>query len=123
MVTVGMWCRSRDGVIAGVCKGLAERFDLDVLFVRLAWLLAILLAGAGLGLYLLLAISLPREDRLDQAYDSRVFGVAARFARRFALDVGLTRAAFVFLLFATGGTMLLAYIIMYFILPTEAELR
>ncbi len=123
MVTVEMWCRSRSGVIAGVCKGLAERIDIDVIFVRLVWALAVLLAGAGLGLYLLLAVSLPREDRLDQAYNSRVFGVAARFARRFELDVGLTRAAFVFLLFATGGTMLLAYLIMYFILPSEAELR
>ncbi len=114
-----IWARSANGIIAGVCNGLAQRFRVNVTLVRIAWTLSVLLAGIGIGVYLILALSLPRDDRLDQAYESRILGVASRFARRFDLDVGLTRAGFLFLLFGTGGLMVLAYVIMYFVLSHD----
>ena len=50
---------SRDKKLGGVCAGLADYFDLDPTIVRIIWLLAVLLAGTGLFLYLILWIVLP----------------------------------------------------------------
>ncbi len=50
----------RDKKIGGVCAGLAEYFDLDPTIVRVVWLLAILFAGTGLLVYLILWIVLPQ---------------------------------------------------------------
>jgi phage shock protein C len=49
----------KDKKIAGVCAGLAEYFDLDVTLVRLVWLTAVLVAGTGLLVYLVLWLVLP----------------------------------------------------------------
>ncbi len=51
---------SRDKKIGGVCAGLAEYFDLDPTIVRVVWLLAVLFAGTGLFVYLVLWIVLPQ---------------------------------------------------------------
>jgi phage shock protein C len=111
------WSRASDGILAGVCKGLSQRFDVDVMLVRLAWLFGVLFFGVGLCAYIILAIGLPKENKLNQAYESRIFGVCSRFARRFDLDVGLTRVGFTTALLLTGGTAFFAYLILYFILP------
>jgi phage shock protein C len=50
---------STDKKIAGVCAGLADYFDLDPTLVRVVWLLAVLCAGTGLLLYIILWIVLP----------------------------------------------------------------
>lgn len=50
---------SRDKKLGGVCAGLAEYFDLDPTIVRIVWLLAVLFAGTGLLVYLILWIVLP----------------------------------------------------------------
>ena len=50
---------SRDKKIGGVCAGLAEYFDLDPTIVRVVWLLAVLFAGTGLLVYIILWIVLP----------------------------------------------------------------
>src|ERR1700740_352086 len=50
---------SRDKKIGGVCAGLADYFDLDPTVVRIIWLLAVLCAGTGLLVYLVLWILLP----------------------------------------------------------------
>lgn len=52
--------RSRDDkMIAGVCGGLAEHFGLDSRLVRLIFIVAILLNGVSLLLYVLLWILFP----------------------------------------------------------------
>jgi len=51
---------SRDKKIGGVCAGLADYFDLDATIVRVVWLLAILFAGTGFFVYLVLWIVLPQ---------------------------------------------------------------
>lgn len=50
--------RARDGVIAGVCKGLARYFDFSVFWVRFIALLGLLFTGLWpiLGLYILAAL-------------------------------------------------------------------
>jgi phage shock protein PspC (stress-responsive transcriptional regulator) len=45
--------------LGGVCAGLADYFDLDVTIVRLIWLLAVLFAGTGILIYIILWIVLP----------------------------------------------------------------
>jgi phage shock protein C len=50
---------STDKKIAGVCSGLADYFDIDPTIVRVVWLLAVLCAGTGLLLYVILWIVLP----------------------------------------------------------------
>jgi len=49
---------STDKKIAGVCAGLADYFDIDPTIVRVVWLLAVLCAGTGLLLYIILWIVL-----------------------------------------------------------------
>ncbi|MBQ0043427.1 MAG: PspC domain-containing protein [Bacteroidales bacterium] len=46
-------------MIAGVCTGIADYFDIDPTIVRLAWLVAFFCAGAGFFAYLIAAIIIP----------------------------------------------------------------
>ncbi len=46
-------------VIAGVCGGIAEYFDIDPTLVRLAWVLFCVLGGSGLLAYIIAAIIIP----------------------------------------------------------------
>ncbi|HEX2056827.1 MAG TPA: PspC domain-containing protein [Actinomycetota bacterium] len=50
-----------DRKIAGVAGGVARYFDVDPNLVRIAWVLSVLLAGAGVLLYAILWIVLPEE--------------------------------------------------------------
>lgn len=48
-------------VIAGVCGGIAEYFDIDPTVVRLGWVLFILLGGCGILGYLIFALVMPSK--------------------------------------------------------------
>lgn len=50
-----------DKQIAGVCGGLAKYFGVDSTVVRLVWAAAVILAGAGLLLYLIAWVLIPQE--------------------------------------------------------------
>jgi len=51
----------KDSIIAGVCAGIAEYFDIDPVIVRLIWVLAIFGWGFGILAYLLAWIIIPRR--------------------------------------------------------------
>ncbi|PKM89366.1 MAG: stress-responsive transcriptional regulator [Firmicutes bacterium HGW-Firmicutes-12] len=51
-----------DKVLAGVCGGIAEYFNVDSTLIRLAWVLAVFFAGSGLIVYILAMIIMP-DDR------------------------------------------------------------
>ena len=54
--------RSRKNrVIAGICGGLAEYFDIDPIIIRLITLILVLSAGAGLMAYIIALIVVPKE--------------------------------------------------------------
>ena len=53
--------------IAGVCLGFAEYFDLDVVLVRVVWLLASIMTGVGLLAYPIAWIVMPEEPYLLSA--------------------------------------------------------
>lgn len=114
------WVRAQDGAICGVCKGLARTLDVPVGLFRLLWLISILFVGVGLGLYLLFAISLPREDKVEKARGRRVLGVCARIARRTDLEVGIVRFVAVCLLLLSGGSTLVGYIVLHFVLDQNS---
>lgn len=55
--------RIRSGkMIAGVCGGLGEYFDVDPALMRLVFVITTLVSGVGLPAYILLWVILPRED-------------------------------------------------------------
>ena len=52
--------RTPDGIIAGVCGGLAEFFGLDVSLIRIATLILILFGGLSIWVYII-----PLADRAE----------------------------------------------------------
>ncbi len=53
-----------DRKIAGVCGGIAEYFNWDPSFVRIAFVLFCLLAGFGVFLYILMWIIVPLKSKV-----------------------------------------------------------
>lgn len=113
------WIRGNNGWFFGVCDGLAKTFELEPWILRVIFFLSFYLFGAGLGLYLILAISLPREDKLDKAHNRKILGVCARIAKRSQIEIGLVRAAFVALAVGTLGVAFLVYLALYFVYPKD----
>lgn len=61
----------KDRMIAGVCGGLAEYFEVDPVLVRVLFALAGFMGGIGIILYILLVIVTPEEGAtLDSTRDS-----------------------------------------------------
>jgi len=63
----------RDNKVAGVCGGIAEYFNIDVVIVRIIWVISAILGGPGLGVYILCAIIIPKEPirtSYDKDFDS-----------------------------------------------------
>ena len=52
---------NREKMIAGVCGGVAEFFNIDPTLVRLAWILFCAMGGSGILAYLVAAIIIPRS--------------------------------------------------------------
>jgi phage shock protein C len=55
--------RSSNRLVGGVCAGLAERFHVDVLWVRVAFLVLLFVQGLGLFIYVVLWLVMP--ERLE----------------------------------------------------------
>ena len=54
----------KDKKIAGVCAGFAQYFDVDVVLMRVIWLVAALSAGVGFIAYIVAWIVMPRDESL-----------------------------------------------------------
>ena len=115
------WVRSKDGAIFGVCKGAAKALDIPVGALRLLWIFSILLFGVGLWLYFILAITLPREDKIVEAMEPWLLGVCAKVAIRTHIEVGLARFLAVCLLLLSLGTTVVGYLVLYFILDKDKD--
>ena len=60
--------RSRtDRQVAGVCAGLAKRFNVDVTLVRVLFILLAIMGGSGIVLYLAMWIIVPKEPAVGGA--------------------------------------------------------
>ena len=55
--------RSSDGIVAGVCGGIAEFFGLEASRVRLVALVLILFGGLSLWVYIILWIIMPKGPK------------------------------------------------------------
>lgn len=51
-------------MLAGVCGGVAEYFNLDPTLVRVLWVAVSLFAGAGVILYIIMAIIVPVKSQV-----------------------------------------------------------
>lgn len=53
--------KEKDSIIAGVCAGLADYFEIDPTLVRLLWATLVLAFGSGILAYILFWIVVPRK--------------------------------------------------------------
>jgi phage shock protein C len=51
-----------DKMLAGVCGGLADYFEIDPTIIRLIFVLAVLIGGTGVLAYLIMWIIVPKES-------------------------------------------------------------
>jgi phage shock protein C len=87
--------RSREGMILGVCQGIAEHFDINVFWVRAAFVMLFLLSGFWpvIGIYLVAALIMkPRpvkpinneaEQEFYESYVNSPSNAAQRLKRQF----------------------------------------
>lgn len=52
---------NNDRKLTGVCAGIAEYFNIDPTIIRLGWVFATLLAGAGIIAYIIAAVIIPNK--------------------------------------------------------------
>lgn len=57
-----LYRKRSDRVIAGVCSGLGDYFDIDPVIARLVFVFLVFAGGAGLLAYIVLAVVLPEEE-------------------------------------------------------------
>lgn len=60
MANVKRLYRTRDGIVAGVCGGVADYFGLDRSLIRIATAILILFGGLSLWVYIILWIIMPK---------------------------------------------------------------
>ena len=118
-------------VIGGVCAGIAHYFNIDPVWIRLAFVISLLIYGFGIIPYVILWIvipgkyNLPEQKNFRKMYrnpDERVLGgVSSGIAAYFGVDVIIIRLLFViFAIF--GGTGILVYIVLWIALPEASSI-
>jgi phage shock protein PspC (stress-responsive transcriptional regulator) len=124
---------SAEGKIGGVCAGLADYFEVDVVLVRVAWLVLSVVPGAIIGgilAYLAAWIVMPegaagtpavgRGRRLTlSATDKKIAGVCGGIAEYFDVDATAIRLLWVIvsILFAAVIGGVIAYLAAWLIIP------
>lgn len=76
----------REKVLGGVAAGIADYFDIDVAWVRLAFVLAVFANGFGLLAYVIAWIVFPKDERSGAQLEE------ARKAAGISIDKGVQRA-------------------------------
>ena len=61
-----LYRNAENKMLAGVCSGIADYFDIDPTLVRLGWVLFSLLGGSGLLAYIIAAIIIPDAPKTNQ---------------------------------------------------------
>jgi phage shock protein PspC (stress-responsive transcriptional regulator) len=130
--------RSRtDRTIAGVCAGLADYFDVDVVLVRAAWVVLSIVPGAIVGgviayvaAWLVIPdgtespTTAPHGRRLTRsATDKRIAGVCGGLADYFGVDPTPVRLLWVILSIFCGAIIggVIAYLIAWVIIPRQPD--
>ena len=129
--------RSRtEGKLAGVCAGLANYIDVDVVLVRTAWVILSVVPGAIIGgilayvgAWLIMPEETepavrPRGPRLTLSdSDRKIAGVCGGLAEYFHVDATLIRVLWVVLsiLFAAVIGGIVAYLLAWIIMPRRQD--
>ncbi len=119
-----VWKRSQNGIFFGVCAGLATSFGFHPWLFRLLLLAAIFFFGVGFMVYFLLAVALPREDRVLESREAKILGVCYRLSRSLEVEVGLVRFLFLLLMVGSFGIVVFFYFILHFVLkPARDDIK
>ncbi len=59
---------SRNNKIAGVCGGIAEYLGIDPTVIRVLFAVSVLFGGAGIWIYIILAIVMPKAGPDDEDF-------------------------------------------------------
>ena len=129
--------RSRtDGQIAGVCAGIANYFDVDVVLVRAAWVIFSIVPGAIIGgvlAYLAAWLIIPEATephaaplgrRLTRSNaDRKIAGVCGGLAEYYGVDATPIRLLWVILSILCGAVIggVLAYLVAWLIIPSRRD--
>jgi phage shock protein PspC (stress-responsive transcriptional regulator) len=123
------------GRIAGVCAGLAAYLDVDVTFIRLAWVVLSVVPGGLIGGVLAYAIAwmiippqafaeahVPGPRLRRSVTDMQIAGVCGGIAEYFGLDATVVRLAWALLTIFPGAIVLgvLAYLVAWAVIPRAA---
>ena len=125
--------RSRtDGKIGGVCAGIADYFDVDVVLVRATWVVFSIVPGAIIGgvlAYLAAWLIIPERTepasaahgrRLTQsATDRKIAGICGGLSEYFGVDATAIRVLWVLLSIFFGAIVggVIAYLLAWLIIP------
>jgi phage shock protein C len=137
-MTVRRLTRSRtEGKIGGVCAGIANYFDVDVVLVRAAWVVFSIVPGAVIGgvlAYLAAWLVIPEETgtsavphgrRLTRSTaDAKIAGVCGGLAEYFGVDSTPIRLLWVILSILCGAVIggVIAYLVAWVIIPRRSDL-
>jgi phage shock protein PspC (stress-responsive transcriptional regulator) len=136
-MTIRRLTRSRNnGVIAGVCSGLADYLGVDVVLVRLLWVVLSIFPGAIIGgviVYLAAwliipegsaSAEVPNSSRLTRsATDKKVAGICGGLAEYFGVDATPIRLLWVVLSIFCGAVIggVIAYLVAWLIIPRPMD--
>jgi phage shock protein PspC (stress-responsive transcriptional regulator) len=136
-MTIRRLTRSRNnGVIAGVCAGLADYLGVDVVLVRLLWVVLSIFPGAIIGgviVYLAAwliipegsaSAEVPNSSRLTRsATDKKVAGICGGLAEYFGVDATPIRLLWVVLSIFCGAVIggVIAYLVAWLIIPRPMD--
>jgi len=82
--------RSRDGLLLGVCRGIAEWREFPVELVRLGFILLVFFAGMSIWVYFILALIFPLEPRKNRMTDEEYDDLKREY-RKMADDINKER--------------------------------
>lgn len=101
-------CKSKK--IFGVCSGLSKSFMINPIYIRAFFLLLTMIGGLGIIIYLMLFLSLDRENKPNR---KKVLGVLFYLSQRYNKDLSILRVISFYLFIITG---ILPGIIVYLLL-------
>jgi phage shock protein PspC (stress-responsive transcriptional regulator) len=129
--------RSRtEGKLAGVCAGLANYLDVDVVLVRTAWVILSVVPGAIIGgilAYIGAWLIMPEETELAvrphgrrltlSDSDRKLAGVCGGLAEYFNVDATMIRVIWVVLSILFGAVIggVVAYLLAWIIMPRRHD--
>ena len=135
-MTIRRLTRSRtEGKVAGVCAGIANYFDVDVVLVRAAWVVFSIVPGAvigGLLAYIAAWLVIPEDTGevplaqgrrlMRSTADSKIAGVCGGLAEYFGVDATPIRLLWVILSILCGAVIggVIAYLIAWVIIPKRS---